>query len=382
MRVAYLSGSEIPSRAANTVHVMKMCAAFAGQGHQVDLWARTTRHLASSAFRDFGVPPVFRIHAARWPPLPFGIGSGTFALQVMAGAHCSRPDLIYGRHLPSIFGLASMGSLAALEMHTPPENALKATLIQRLLRMPAFLGIVVISDALKQHFLGLFPTAERHIFVAHDGADPPCEERTEFGRKAQNNGRPQVGYVGHLYPGRGIELILELAQRMPAVDFHLVGGTDADLRRWSQSAGEQANIRFHGYVRHADLARHYASFDVLLAPYQSRVAISGGAGDTSRWMSPLKLFEYMAQRKPLVVSDLPVLREIVQHERTALVCRADDVRDWQSAIERLSQDEELSRRLSAAAYYDFNRFYTWTTRAQAILNFLDAQRCAKRIQIT
>ena len=41
--------------------------------------------------------------------------------------------------------------------------------------------------------------------------------------------RPRIGYVGSLYPGRGIELIIERAGRLPAYEFELIGGSEADL---------------------------------------------------------------------------------------------------------------------------------------------------------
>jgi len=52
--------------------------------------------------------------------------------------------------------------------------------------------------------------------------------------------------VGHLYDGRGIELIFDLAGQMPELDFHLVGGSDEDLLYW-QSVGRKTNIFFHGH---------------------------------------------------------------------------------------------------------------------------------------
>jgi len=368
MRLTYLSASEIPSRAANTVHVMKMCAAFAGEGHDVELWARKGQRFSPDVFADFGVAAAFQIRFARWPRLPLGLAGGAFALHVLACMRASRPDLVYGRHLPSVFGLACLGLPVALEMHSPPEDALRERLIRALLRMPRFRGIVVISEALARDYLARFPEAQGAILVAHDGADatPSAGPRPSRAPGA----RTQVGYVGHLYAGRGVELILTLAAAMPTFDFHLVGGSEAHVQQWAERAAGRSNVRFHGYVRHAELGRHYTGFDILIAPYQQRVTVAGGGGDTSRWMSPLKLFEYMAQRTPAVVSDLQVLREVVRHDQTALLCPPDDALAWQSALERLSQDANLAQRLSAAAYEEFERRYTWRARAKLILDFL------------
>jgi len=39
------------------------------------------------------------------------------------------------------------------------------------------------------------------------------------------------------------------------------------------------------------------SCGVLLAPYQKEVAVGGGSGNTVDFMSPLKVFEYMSNKK-------------------------------------------------------------------------------------
>ena len=54
-----------------------------------------------------------------------------------------------------------------------------------------------------------------------------------------------MGYVGNLYRGRGVELVVELARALPEVAFELVGGSEADLARW-RAAGLPANLELHG----------------------------------------------------------------------------------------------------------------------------------------
>ncbi len=58
-------------------------------------------------------------------------------------------------------------------------------------------------------------------------------------------------------------------------------------------------------------------------------------------MSPLKLFEYMAHGLPIVSSDLPALREVLENESNALLCDPDDIVAWVSAIERLRSSLQL-----------------------------------------
>ena len=120
----------------------------------------------------------------------------------------------------------------------------------------------------------------------------------------------KAGYVGHLYRGRGVELIAKLAERCSWAEFHVIGGMQKDIDEWRGRCAGIANIVFHGFCPPAQVQSHMARLDVMLAPYQRRVATFGGGRDTSQWMSPMKIFEYMAAGKPMIASDLPVLREI------------------------------------------------------------------------
>jgi glycosyltransferase involved in cell wall biosynthesis len=84
-------------------------------------------------------------------------------------------------------------------------------------------------------------------------------------------------------------------------------------------------------------------------------------------MSPLKVFEYMAAGKAIVCSDLPVLREVLEHERTALLVPPDDRDAWVGALVRLARDVPFRHCLGAAARRELEDKYTWQRRAQRVL---------------
>ena len=81
----------------------------------------------------------------------------------------------------------------------------------------------------------------------------------------------------------------------------------------------------------------------------------------------------MAAAKPIISSDLPVLREIFEHDRNALLCPPDNLQAWIFALETLKGDEESRLRLGQEARNDFFRKYTWTMRASSILESINLQ---------
>jgi glycosyltransferase involved in cell wall biosynthesis len=100
-------------------------------------------------------------------------------------------------------------------------------------------------------------------------------------------------------------------------------------------------------------------------PYQRQVAASSG-GDISRYLSPMKLFEYLACERPIISSDLPVLREVL-HAGNSILLPCDDIDAWVSAMHELETNSGLCRRLAARGHQEAQQ-YTWEARARKILS--------------
>ncbi len=370
--IAYLSGSIIPSREANSVHVMRMCAAFAKAGHEVVLAAiEGERTLAGDDFETYGVEPRFRIvkHAMSSTGfvsrLRYARAAPILVRQVV------EPDLVYGRHLLSLSVAARWGVPVLFEAHQAPSR-LERLVERRLFRRPNFARLVVISEALADEYRRCHPgLAAQRILVAPDAADLPDSTDGDAAVSIRREGRLQVGFVGHLYPGKGMEMVAALARNMPDVDFHVVGGTEADLARWRvRSNGNGSNLVFHGHVPAGRTEAYRRAVDVLLAPYKAVVHAGGCRADIGRWMSPLKIFEYMGSGRAMIVSDLPVLREIVTDGVTALLAPPDDVDAWVGAVERL-RDPTLRQQLAEAARAQLVARHTWARRAADVLADLE-----------
>ena len=106
------------------------------------------------------------------------------------------------------------------------------------------------------------------------------------------------------------------------------------------------------------------SFDIFLAPYSEKVSVFGNTGDTSRFMSPLKIFEYMSHKKPIIASDLTVIREVLS-EKNSILVKSDDVKSWVSSIKKL-KNLEYRESIANQALIDFKNF-TWKNRALFVI---------------
>ena len=373
LRILYVSASYVPSRRASSMHVMNMCAALAALGHDVALIAKQSREArprdatgaALDAHAFYRVPPVFRLDTLARPARRGGglVYAAAMARRLLAAR--GKVDLVYSRDLGGAALAAALGIPFVFELHYVPPARWHHAVMHRL--GAAWRGVVVISEALRRDLTaaGLVPPGVP-IVVAHDACD------AAFGRapRAELAAPPRIGYAGNLYRGRGVELVLDVARRMPACRFELAGGSEADLAR-IRGEGVPDNVVLHGFVPPARLAEIYAGFDVVLLPHpRSGVRGATGASDISRWTSPMKMFEYMASGVPIVASDLPVLGEVLGDGVNALIAPADDAAAWQRAIERLLGDAALRVRLATRAQHDLRRHHTWHARAARILQGL------------
>lgn len=364
MRILYLALSYVPSRRASSVQVMKMCSALAKRGHEVVLVAKRGEptgvddHTFYCVDRNFTVDKVTR---------PRRRGGGiVYALGMAARVAVRRgwADLIYCRDQVGTM-IASQSRVPLVwESHGVPTTSWRRRAIAHAISRPQSRGVVAISDALRDDLIAEgVVSADRPIVIARDACDPP----TNHVAPRPRDRRPVVGYVGGLYAGRGIELILAVAARMPEVTFRLVGGSDADVARWRASS-PTPNVEFLGFQSQSALPGLYAKMDIVLMPYAKSGILSETRGvDTSRWTSPMKMFEYMASGAAIVSSDLPVLREVLVDGEHGFLVPADDVGQWQHAISRMLDDDALRVRLAQTAQRALIEHYTWDARAAQVM---------------
>jgi glycosyltransferase involved in cell wall biosynthesis len=168
-----------------------------------------------------------------------------------------------------------------------------------------------------------------------------------------------------LHPWKGVEVLIESARRLPTMHVTLVGGEPEPLARLValvRSLGMADRVRFVGAVPPPERWRYLAAASVCVLP------LTRSAFGTS-FTSPLKLFEYMAAARPIVASDLPALREVLQDGDNALLVPPEDPAALARAIQRLAEDQPLAERLAAQAARDV-RAYTWEARGRRIVDFL------------
>ncbi|WP_192889793.1 glycosyltransferase family protein [Vibrio bathopelagicus] len=108
--------------------------------------------------------------------------------------------------------------------------------------------VVAISDALKNDMSDLMNIDKNKILVAHDGADlVDIENVCDVELLGSSNFN--LGYVGSLLEGKGVDLICEAAKSLPNMGFHIVGGEGELLHEYKHKYEHIPNLYFYGYVQ-------------------------------------------------------------------------------------------------------------------------------------
>lgn len=390
MKIAIIAPTRIPGRQANTIQVMKMAQAFVSRGYEIRLFAPARQNDSSNSIPNwadvayhYGL--VHEIHI-EWIPARDWLRKYDFAWSAVRTAAGWEAAVVYTR-LPQAAAIsAALGLKTILEVHDMPHGFAGSRIFNGYLRARGAARLVVISKILANDLRDRyrFPDSPSFLQIIPDGVDltryselsgaarsrtlllPRLKTASNDAGSRFNPQRFTAGYTGHLYAGRGIELILDLARRIPDMNFLVVGGEPEDVDRVAAKINELAldNLTLTGFISNADLPKYQAACDVLLMPYQERVAASSG-GDIARYLSPMKLFEYLACGRAICSSDLPVLREVLTDEN-AMLLPPDDISAWELALQRLHRDGdlclELGKNARAAAVH-----YTWDRRAEKVL---------------
>ncbi|MRS01814.1 glycosyltransferase family 1 protein [bacterium] len=200
------------------------------------------------------------------------------------------------------------------------------------------------------------------MIVAHDAVNiskfntllPKVEARKRLGF---DQGRPLVIYTGSLIPGKGVDVLVKSANRLPGITFVIVGGDKEQIGNLSELV-DHKNVIFVGQVPPAKVPEYQCAADVLALPN-----VRGSEIDDVT--SPMKLFEYIASGRPIVATDMPSLLEILEDGYNALISPAGDDVKLADNIRLLFDEPRIGEQLVENGKRDLDK-YSWDTRIRNI----------------
>lgn len=262
------------------------------------------------------------------------------------------PALWAGRRLriPVVYEARAFWEDAAVDHGTAREGSARyrATRALETMVFKHADRVVVIAAGMRAELTGRGVDPDR-VTIVPNGVDTerfsPMPRDEALAQSLGLNGAPVLGFIGSFYRYEGLRFLIEavpdLRRRLPGAKVLLVGGGEDDgaLRALAASVGD--GVIFTGQIPHDQIKRYYSLLDVFVCP-RRRMRLT-------ELVTPLKPLEAMAMGQAVLGSDVGGLAELVKHDVTGLLFRAESREALIEAAVQLGRSPELRARLGQQA---------------------------------
>lgn len=366
--IFYIADIRLPTEKAHGIQIMEMCSAFAKNNIKATLIIpRRLNPIKDDIFayydisKNFSIKKLSCLDFTQLSKISFRLTSISFYISVLIFVIFKNNKFFYTRDEGIALLLHLIGKKVVWEGHTGNKNIL----IRLLIRLK--IKIIVISNGLLELYSKM-GVPKNNIIVAPDGADI---ERFDIDI-TKNEARIKLGlpidkkiilYTGHLYFLKGVNTLAEAIKTLDNKYLIIfVGGIYKDVINFRKKYSLYKNIIILGHKPFKEIPLYQKAADILVIPNSAKDDVS------KLYTSPMKLFGYMASNRPIIASDLPSIREILD-ESNSFFFIPDDAVSLASAIDYVLRDQAGAQKRADVALEEV-RQYSWKNRAQNILKFI------------
>ena len=225
--------------------------------------------------------------------------------------------------------------------------------------------LICVSQSLKEAILQEAVIDPDKILVVPNAVD------VEFFDPARHEpvrlfSEPTIGFVGNLVRWQALDLLLRAlsALRQEGIHYELVVVGDGPQREeWenlAESLGLGEHAKFTGRVPRMEVPGYMAGFDI---GYSGQVPLNLG----SMYLSPLKLYEYMAMARPVVAAAFDDARRLLDSTNAGYLYKAADAEDLGRALRRAYTERSLWAEMGRRARLEVAANHSWVARIDALL---------------
>ena len=343
MKIIYIANTVLPTGRAHGAQIVKTCEALSDAGVDLELIVTNRKTpIRESVFEYYGARENFKITKAwcidtvhlGW--LGFWFEQLTFASSVIIHTML-KDELFFTRDEFIACCLKLLGKRVIWEAHIGQKNIFARFLVKTNTKM------IVISHGLEKLYLE-YGVRSENIRVIPDGVD-----LNQFGKQiSQEEARRTINvekdmklivYTGSRQVGKGVETLVEAGALL----------------------GDLAQVMIVSNKHYLEIPQYLAVADVLVIPNSAKDKVS------HLYTSPMKLFEYMASGRPIVASNLPSIREVLD-DSTAYFFEPDNPESLAEIVTYVLNDPKAIEKTKRAKEQALE--YTWEKRAKKIIEFI------------
>lgn len=284
----------------------------------------------------------------------------------VAGALASRL-----RRLPFVLEIRDLWPKSIVELGQLSDGPILSALeaLERWLYRSAD-GVVVNTRTFREHITAR-GVSDDAVELVYNGIDPtrfsPRPPAPSLLRAHGLEGKFTIAYVGTLGLAHGLELLIDVAERMrDRDDLHFVLiGDGADRAKLEQEIARRSlgNVSLLGLQPRDAMPDWIASIDLLLVMLRDLPVFET--------VIPSKIFEFLAQERPVVLAARGEIRRMMDEAGGALVIDPENEDQLVSAIERVQADPEAARARASAGRAWVEAGYLRDDLARGMMVFLE-----------
>ncbi len=202
--------------------------------------------------------------------------------------------------------------------------------------LPKIKNAYTVSESIAQVYSEKYGTpfrVVRNMPFRTDNVDLPDD------KKIEKNGDKVIIYQGALNLSRGLEAAIKAMQYLDHAQLWLAGDGDltAELQKLTEELGLEKKIRFLGRVALQDMKYYTVQADLGISIEEDR-------GLNYRFALPNKLFDYIQHGIPVLVSNLPEMKKIIDTYQIGTILNSHTPQEMATQFEHALFDDEDRKR--------------------------------------
>lgn len=374
MRVHYVVNARIPHTRAYGIQVAKMCEALIEAGVSLTLIIpRTQASRISMQTHNrlrVEVPTVVLPGFDGYSHGRLAFVASSLLFMIVSFLHllreklAGRLDIVYTIDMDTFsYGLLPLlGVPCFVEMHaTKRRNAMNTFFFKHAA------GIIATNKEIRHMLMERFMLTNNRVLVEPNGVDfqqfENAPSRSEARRQLSLAPDARIAlYAGRFYTWKRLDILADACRHMPDVQCYVIGGDRTLFERVTGVANMPANLHIAGERESDEVPLWLAAADALLL-------LGTKSNEHSyRETAPMKIYEYMAARRPIIASRTRALESIVARD-SVLFYEPDNAQDLarnvRAALENTGAIGEMIVHATEEA-----RLHAWKNRAREIVSFI------------
>ena len=366
-KIFYIAEVSLNSKSAYLQQVLKMCDAFAMEGHQVILFVINSKNINFSTLkRKYLLKSIFQIK-----PIFEDIENMNlvlrliFSFKIFTKLQIKDIYLIYSRSFISSIVLSILGKKNLLEIHQKTTGLTKY--LFKIFKSIFFINkifFVLINKRLNDYY-----NFEKKKFIVLDDA----VDLKDFTKPNKQNIKKSCVYTGSLFHGKGFEIIIKLSKRINFLNFYVYGDLKTASQRLVVECKKIKNLHLMGHISYNKIPQILKSHKIILMPYGKRVMGNHKSVDISDHMSPLKLFDYLAADQIILASKHKSYSHVLKNNFNAFLCDIKNTEEWVKTIKDIFKNKKNLNKIKKNSILTARK-YTWQKRVLKIIKYSEQKK--------